>query len=118
MKNARNYWSNHLAAINAQGISTSVYAKPHDISLASLYFWRSKLLSESTTPSSSLPTPVAAPKPQSKFVALRVRDAVPGTSAPIWCCTLVLTGGMRLEMSVLPDPQWLVGVDRANQVGY
>jgi hypothetical protein len=41
MKNARNYWSNHLAVINAQGISTSVYAKQHDISLASLYFWRS-----------------------------------------------------------------------------
>ena len=116
MKNARNYWSNHLAAIIAQGVATSAYAKQHGLSLPSLYFWRSKLLSESATPSISTSAPVAIPKTQSKFVALRVNDALPATLAPSWCCTLVFTGGLRLEMSALPDPQWLVAVGRANQV--
>ena len=37
MKDARNYWSNHLAAIKTQADSTSAYARKHKLSLASLY---------------------------------------------------------------------------------
>ena len=111
MKNAREYWSNQLSAIRTQGISCSAYAKQHDLSLASLYYWQRRL--------QSVPTPSAlasTPKPQSKFVALRVSDAMPDMTSPSWCCTLVLTGGMRLELSALPDPLWLAAVGRANQV--
>lgn len=114
MKDARNYWSNHLTAIKTQGIAASAYAKQHELSVASLYYWQRKLQLGAAPHSVA----VAAPKPQSKFVALRVSDAVAGMSPPSWCCALVLTGGMRLEMSALPDPQWLAAVGRANQVGY
>ena len=117
MKNARSYWSSHLAAIKSQGVATSEYASQHGISLASLYYWRSKLCSESLSPSVSVPVS-AKPKPHSKFVSLRVSDVLPGTSVPSWCCALVFTGGLRLEMSALPDPQWLAAVGRANQVAY
>lgn len=112
MKNNRHYWSNHVAAIKTQGVTTSAYARRHGMSLASLYYWQRKLQSQSAPHSVS----VAAPKPQSKFVALRVNDAVPEVAPPSWRCTLVLSGGMRLEMSALPDPHWLVAVGRANQV--
>lgn len=110
MKDARNYWSNHIAAIKTQGDSTSAYARRHKISLASLYYWQRKLQSQAA------PHPVAAPKPKGKFVALRVSDAALNMAPPLWRCTLVLSGGMRLEMSALPDPQWLAAVGRANQV--
>jgi len=58
---------------------------------------------------------LVVPKLKSKFVALRVSDAVAPMAQPSWGCTLVLGGGMRLEMSALPDPQWLAAVGRANQ---
>ena len=112
MKDARNYWSKHIAAIKTQGDSTSAYARRHKISLASLYYWQRKLQSQAAPH----PVEVAAPKAKSKFIALRVSDAVPDMAPPFWRCTLVLNAGMRLEMSALPDPQWLEAVGRANQV--
>lgn len=114
MKDARNYWSNHLAAIRTQGGSNSTYARQHKLSLASLYYWRRKLQLE--VAQQSVAVLAQAPTPQSKFIALRVINAVPEMSAPSQCCTLVWSGGMRLEMSALPDPQWLAAVGRANQV--
>ena len=113
MKDARNYWSNHLAAIKAQADSTSAYARKHKLSLASLYYWQRKLQLETAPRSVAVMT--GALEPQSKFVALRVND-VREMSPPTLCCTLVFPGGMRLEMTALPDPQWLVSVGRANQV--
>ena len=113
MKNNRNYWSNHVAAIKSQGVTTSAYARLHGISLAALYYWQRKLRLEVAPHSMAL----VAAKPRSKFVALRVSDAAADMAqmGPSWGCTLVLSGGMRLEMSALPDPQWLVAVGRANQ---
>jgi len=111
MKNTRQYWSNQVEAIKSEGVTTSVYARQHGISLAALYYWQRKLRLEVAPHSMAL----AAPKPQSKFVALRVSDKVADMAQPSWGCTLVLSGGMRLEMSALPDPQWLVAVGRANQ---
>lgn len=113
MKNGRNYWSNHVEAMKSQGVTTSAYARQHELSVAALYYWQRKLQSESAPHSVAL----AAPRPQSKFVALRVSDAV-ADMAPPWCCTLVLSGGMRLEMSALPDPLWLAAVGRANHGAY
>jgi hypothetical protein len=111
MKNGRNYWAEHVEAIKSQGVSTSAYARQHGISVAALYYWQRKLQAQVVAHSVAL----AAPKPQSKFVAVRVNDALEQMAQPSWGCTLVLGGGMRLEMSALPDPQWLVAVGRANQ---
>lgn len=112
MKNTREYWSGHVTTIKTEGVTTSTYARQHKLSLASLYYWQRKLQSQSAPHSVA----VAAPKPQSKFVALRVSDAVADIAPPSRRCTLVLAGGMRLEMSALPDPDWLAAVGRANQV--
>ena len=111
MKSSREYWSSHVAAIMAQVGSTSAYARQHGISPTALYYWQRKLRLEATP----LAVVVAAPKPQGKFVALRVSDAVADMAPAPWRCTLQLSGGMRLEMSALPDPQWLAALGRATQ---
>ena len=123
MRNARSYWSSHLVAIKTQGDSTSAYARRHQLSLASLYSWRRKLQSGLPPPSVPVPVLASACKPRSKFVALRLTYAASDAAAdvdvdvtpPPWRCTLVLTAGVRLEMSALPDPQWLAAVGRAHQ---
>ena len=111
MKSGRNYWAGHVEAIKSLGVTTSAYARQHGISVATLYYWQRKLQLEVAPNALAL----AAAKPQSRFVALRVNDALEQMAQPSWGCTLVLSGGMRLEMSALPDPQWLVAVGRANQ---
>ena len=116
MKNDRSFWSTHVAAIKIAGISTSAYSRQHQLSLASLYYWQRKLQLQAPR----RPLAIASPpsKPQGKFVALRLSGVTSYGSAAPCACTLVLTGGTRLQMSALPDPQWLVAVDRANQVGH
>ena len=37
MMNAQQFWSEHLAAIQFQGVSASAYAKQHGLALASLH---------------------------------------------------------------------------------
>jgi transposase len=45
MKRAKHDWSSHIEAIKTQGISARAYAKRHDITLSSLYYWQRKLKS-------------------------------------------------------------------------
>ena len=113
MKHDRSYWSSHVAAIKAQGVTTSAYAGQNSLSLAALYYWQRKLQSSHVALQPA--EVVATPEPQSKFVALRVNDTVAQVSPSSSCCTLILAGGMHLEMSSLPDPQWLAAVGRASQ---
>ena len=99
-------WTAHLAAIKQGSISVRAYAQQHDISLASLYYWRRKLKLAAGKAE-------AAPQPGSKFVALRLPAA---TLAPRPAsCTLILASGLRLEMPALPAPEWLAAVGRALQ---
>ena len=113
MKRAKHDWSSHIEAIKTQGISTRAYAKRHDITLSSLYYWQRKLKSALPVPTKA--EPVALTKPSSKFVALRInvpeRVMPPATAH----CTLVLAGAMRLEMPALPSPQWLADLGRCAQ---
>jgi transposase-like protein len=99
-------WTAHVAAIKQESISARAYAQQHDISLASLYYWKRKL--------KALPgKPEVASPAASKFVALRLPAA---TLAPrSTSCTLILASGMRLEMPALPAPEWLAAVGRAFQ---
>ena len=46
MSEARQYWSKHLAAIAAEGVSSKAYAKREGLAVASLYFWRRRLKEE------------------------------------------------------------------------
>lgn len=116
-KNAQHYWSKHIAAIKFQGITTSAYARQQELSLATLYYWQRKLRS-TTTSVDSESGPTQAPKRSSKFIALTVDDSAREVVRSGTPCTLVLAGGMRLEMSTLPDPQWLAAVGRSTQGAY
>ena len=99
-------WTAHVAAIKQGSISARAYAQQHDISLASLYYWKRKLKEASTKSE-------AAPQTANKFVALRLPAA---TLAPRpTSCTLILASGLRLEMPALPAPEWLAAVGRALQ---
>jgi hypothetical protein len=102
MKIGAEFWAGHVAAAKLEAISASEYAKQHSISVAALYYWQRKLKPKATFSDSV---------PFKKFVALRVSDT---DSAHHTClCTLALTSGMRLEMSSLPDPEWLAALGRA-----
>jgi transposase-like protein len=99
-------WTAHVAAVKQGSISARAYAQQHDISLASLYYWKRKLKDASANPE-------VAPMPVSKFVALRLPAT---TLAPrATSCTLILASGLRLEMPALPAPEWLAAVGRALQ---
>jgi hypothetical protein len=83
----------------------SAYAKRHGLSAKSLYYWQHKL--KTAAP------PSAHSRPTGKFIALRVIDAANAPQANH--CTLVLPAGLRLEMSALPTPEWLLALGRAAQ---
>lgn len=116
MKNAQHYWSKHIAAIKLQGITTVAYARQHGLALATLYYWQRKLRSATTVGAGNDPTQVS--RRPSKFITLTVGDPLHDVARPRTPCTLVLAGGMRLEMSTLPDPQWLAAVGRSAQGAY
>jgi hypothetical protein len=99
-------WTAHVAAVKQRSISARAYAQQHDISLASLYYWKRKLKDASANPE-------VAPQAVSKFVALRLPAATPAPRSI--SCTLILASGLRLEMPALPAPEWLAAVGRAFQ---
>ena len=87
MKNGRNYWAEHVAAIKSQGVTASTYARRQGISVTALYYWQRKLQLEMAPHSMAL----ATAKPQSKFVALRVNNALEQMAQPSWGCSLCQT---------------------------
>ena len=98
MSERSEYWSQHLAAIEREGIATKAYAEREGLSVAALYAWRRELKSR------SVPVPVT----QKRFVAVEVTGA--GRPVP---CRLRLGGGVELELSTLPDPEWLAELHAA-----
>jgi hypothetical protein len=100
MNMGADFWATHVAAARLEVIPASEYAKRHDLAVKSLYYWRRKLNKSDKAD---------APPQAGKFVALRI---APGGSRPN-NCTLVLPSGLRLEMSALPQPEWLAALARA-----
>jgi hypothetical protein len=98
-------WAEHLAAAVEEGIPLSRYAKRHGLSQKALYHWKKKL---------KMRQEVVEPKQENKFVALRV--AKTADEKPV-CSHLILSCGIRLEISGLPSPTWLVALGRASQGG-
>ena len=113
MKKAKQDWARHVAAIKAQGISTIAYAQQHALARSTLYRWQKELqLVATEIPKPDKPMP---PAQSSKFITVRMSEPqrlAPPTPAQ---CTLVLSGGMLLEMPALPAPQWLAELGRCAQ---
>ncbi|WP_050978208.1 MULTISPECIES: IS66 family insertion sequence element accessory protein TnpA [Alcaligenaceae] len=98
------FWSSHLSAIDAEGVTAKDYARQHGLSVSSLYYWRKQLkhaagANGAAGTSTFLPVQVAV-------------DRSPGSSAS---CTLVLAPGVRLELAQLPSAEWLAALGRALQ---
>lgn len=98
------FWMAHIAEIKREGISTSAYAKRHQLSLKSLYGWQRKFNAGAST--------ATAPS-RSSFIALHV--AAPAGSQSSGACTLFVGSHVRLEMTMLPSPQWLAALGHAAQ---
>lgn len=116
MMNAQQFWSQHLAAIQSQGVSASAYAKQHGLALSSLYYWQRKL--RAAAPASgalSAAATTATSKAPGQFITLSIGDRLGQGAHLAMPCTLVLAGGVQLQMSALPDPQWLLALGRSAQ---
>jgi len=100
MKMGTEFWAAHVASSKLEAIPASEYARRHGLPVKSLYYWRRKLKQSDTSD---------ALQPAGKFVALRI---APGGFRPS-SCTLALPSGLRLEMSALPQPEWLAALVRA-----
>jgi transposase len=97
------FWTSHVDAVKRERISASAYARRHGLSLASLYYWRRKLQVAATA---------SAGGAIGKFVALRVLDE--SLAAQAGHCTLLLGSDLRLELTALPSPAWLLAVAQAH----
>jgi hypothetical protein len=105
MQMGRQYWVDHVSANKQAGISGAAYAKLHGISVKALYYWQRKL--NPSTPAKR------APPDTSNFVALRVAHS-PSELVAV-SCMLVMSSGLRLEMSSLPSAEWLSALNRTMQ---
>jgi transposase len=93
-KDVKGYWRRHVNQLQQSGLSPVEYAKQQQISVKSLYNWRSKL---------SVAEVVA--QPTSPFVALSVAPSRP--SIP---CSISLPKGVRLDLPELPATHWLASL--------
>lgn len=101
------YWEAHLNAIDAEGIDASAYAKREGLAVSNLYYWRRRLKLQSA--GDTLATTPPGRSPERLFVPVAVGE----TAAQSGRCLLILTSGVRLELSSLPSPQWLAQVSQA-----
>lgn len=113
MKKAKQDWSRHVAAIKTQGISTTDYARQHGLAKPTLYRWQNKL--QRTSTEISKPDTLRTPAQPGKFISLRLSEPLRPVSPTPTNCTLILPGGMHLEMAALPAPQWLAELGRYTQ---
>lgn len=111
----KHYWVKHVAGLALEGGSVPAYARAHGISADCLYYWRRKL-NRAVVP---LPSKVADHVVPNKFVALRVADttnvAQRIASSANLNCALLIGDNVRLEMTALPTPEWLVTLAIAAQ---
>ncbi len=106
MSKRMQYWSGHLAAIAAEGITTIAYAKREGLSSSALYYWR-KHLKNGAAKAALTASPVAV-RPTGQFVPVQISDVSQAVR-----CSLTVAPGVRLELGQLPDPGWLAALGAA-----
>ena len=100
------YWEAHLVAIAQEGISTQAYAKRESLSVAALYSWRSRLKSQQHGPQLA-PRAGSVARPKRLFAPVAIQDVQTQTNVEVGACALSLGPGIRLELPMPPNPQWL-----------
>jgi hypothetical protein len=102
MKKGAEFWEAHVASARLEGVPSNDYARRHGLSVSALYYWQRKLRKVGDG---------GAVVQSGKFVALHLS----ATGSHRNDCNLVLPSGLRLEMSALPEPEWLAALGRATQ---
>ena len=119
MKQGKSYWLGHVAAANDSRLSLAQNARDNGVPLKMLYVWRSKFKAQSL-PEAAVSANKARGDTQ-RFIAVSVARALPtnsiATTAAQPRCRLILAPGVGLEISELPDPNWLIALQRAAQGG-
>lgn len=100
MSERSEFWGQHLAAIEAEGISTRAYAEREGLAVASLYWWRRRLQADKARQ--------VVARSSGGFVSLTVTNR-----APVSRCAVLLVGGVRVEMDCLPGAEWLAALSGA-----
>jgi len=107
MSNRSCFWERHLDTIDAEGVTTSEYARREDLSLGSLYQWRQKLKPYSRGQVMQR----SATSDRAGFVAVRVTESFSSTVFP-WRLSF---GDFELNMPAYPDKSWLASL--ADELG-
>ena len=102
MSNRSCFWGRYLDAIDAEGVTTSEYARREGLSLGSLYQWRQKLKPDSRGQVMQR----SAISDRTGFVAVRVTESFSSTGSP-WRLSF---GDFELSMPAYPDTSWLVSL--------
>ena len=105
------WWQSHLDTIDREGIAVKAYARREGLDESSLYYWRRRIGLQSQDPQQPAAHRSDDDAPScGRFMAVRV-ETVGQTSVPHH--VLILGSGLRLELSSLPNPQWLAQVNQA-----
>ena len=103
------FWMRHVVAAALDGGSVKAYARRHGISADTLYYWRNK---HKTKPV------LSSVKPSAKFVDVQVAprpDGIGASGLASDACILLFGAGMRLEMSSMPNAEWVARLALATQ---
>jgi len=102
-----NSWTQHLAAIDAEGITTKAYADREGLSARQIYDRRKSKVEK-------LRKQISTPKPVQSDKFVRISTPLPVAN---FRCELELPAGIRLRLSALPDVAWLTSLCQAAQPG-
>jgi transposase len=103
MLDRADFWAGHLAAIDAEGVTTRVYAEREGLAATSLYQWRRRLKA------GGRPSRAAAVSGGFLPVTIQTVQAAAAESA----CCLRIGEDLRLELAQLPSPDWLAALAAA-----
>lgn len=99
------FWRRHLEAIEAEGITTSAYARREGLTLGLLYQWRRKL-------AASVDHAIES-RDSAGFVSVRVTESFQSMPKE-WMLRL---NGIELSFPNQPDPSWLADLVLSLQQG-
>lgn len=100
MSERAEFWAHHLAAIEAEGITTKVYAQREGLAVSALYQWRRRFKSGGR--------PSRAKVAGGGFVPVTVQAAAAASG-----CTVRVGEAVRLELAQLPSAEWLAALAAA-----
>lgn len=113
MHDTSHYWAQHIAAIQKESVSIAEYARRQGLDPQQLYRWRHRLKNESAVQNPTHePTQHQRHIQSNRFISVQLEDSMTTDTNG---CILRLGPGISLELSTLPDPQWLVRVLNASR---